>query len=161
MLDFASADQPYLPGEQSLHESTSLLAVHLPPAHAVQVVAPVEVPVSVIEPAAHAAQSVSALEPDAVTNVAAGQSVHAATFEAVEYLPPAHAVQVVAPVEVPVSVIEPAAHAAQSVSALEPDAATNVAAGQSVHAATFEAVEYLPPAHIVHESAPPVVWPVL
>ena len=56
------------------------------------------------------------------------------TFDAVEYLPTAHAVQVVAPVPVPVFVIEPAA--------------------QSEHDATFDAIEYLPAAHAVHAVAP-------
>ena len=56
--------------------------------------------------------------------------MHAATFDAVEYLPTAHAVHVVAPVPVPASVMEPAA--------------------QSVHDATFDAVEYLPAAHASH-----------
>ena len=40
--------------------------------------------------------------------------MHAATFDAVEYLPMAHLVQMLAPVPVPVFVIEPAAHAMQS-----------------------------------------------
>ena len=62
------------------------------------------------------------------------QSVHTATFDAVEYLPTAHAVHVVAPALVPVLVIDPSA--------------------QSVHEATFEAVEYLPAAHDVHVAAP-------
>ena len=66
--------------------------------------------------------------------------MHCATFDAVEYLPTAHAVHVVAPVLVPASVIEPAA--------------------QSVHDATFDAVEYLPAAHSSHVVAPALV-PVL
>ena len=45
----------------------------------------------------------------------APQSLHAATFDAVEYLPAAHAVHVVAPAEEPVSVMEPAAHSEQYV----------------------------------------------
>ena len=68
------------------------------------------------------------------------QSVHAATLDAVEYLPTAHAVHVVAPVLVPASVIEPAA--------------------QSMHDGTFDFVEYLPSAHAVHALAPALV-PVL
>ena len=64
------------------------------------------------------------------------QSVHAATFDAVEYLPTAHAVHVVAPALVPVLVIDPSA--------------------QSVHEATFEAVEYLPTSHEVQFVAPAV-----
>ena len=60
--------------------------------------------------------------------------MHAATFDAVEYLPTAHTVHVVAPVLVPVFVIEPAS--------------------QSEHDVTFDAVEYLPAAHTVHVMAP-------
>ena len=60
--------------------------------------------------------------------------MHCATFDAVEYLPTAHAVHVVAPVLVPASVIEPAA--------------------QSMHDGTFDFVEYLPSAHAVHALAP-------
>ena len=52
-----------------------------------------------------------------------------ATFDAVEYLPTAHPVQILAPALVPVFVIEPAA--------------------QSLHDATFDAVEYFPTAHFV------------
>ena len=43
------------------------------------------------------------------------QSVHAATFDAVVYVPASHAVHVVAPALVPVSVIEPAWQLAQYV----------------------------------------------
>jgi hypothetical protein len=43
------------------------------------------------------------------------QLEHAATFDAVEYFPAAHAVQLLAPVPVPVSVREPALHAMQLV----------------------------------------------
>ena len=60
--------------------------------------------------------------------------MHAATFDAVEYLPTAHTVHVVAPVLVPVFVIEPAS--------------------QSEHDGTFEAFEYLPASHAVHVVAP-------
>ena len=41
------------------------------------------------------------------------QLEHAATFDAVEYCPAAHAMQLLAPVPVPVSVREPALHAIQ------------------------------------------------
>ena len=50
-----------------------------------------------------------------------GQSVHDASVDAVEYLPTAHAVHVVAPAFLPVLVTEPAA--------------------QILHAPTFDAVE--------------------
>ena len=94
-------------------------------------------PVFVIEPAAHA--------------------VHAATFDAVEYLPAAHAVHLTAPVLVPVSVIEPAAHVMQWLSAFDPVVPIYLPAPQSVHAATYDAVEYLPTAHAVHAVAPVLV----
>jgi hypothetical protein len=55
--------------------------------------------------------------------------MHVVSFDAVEYFPTAHAVQVVAPVPGPVFVIKPPAH--------------------EVHAATFDAFEYLPAAHAV------------
>ena len=63
--------------------------------------------------------------------------MHAATFDAVEYLPTAHVVHVVAPVLVPVFVIEPAA--------------------QSEHDFTSEASEYLPASHFAHAVAPALV----
>jgi hypothetical protein len=66
---------------------------YFPAVHAVQVVALVFTPVSVMDPAE--------------------QSVQDATFEAVEYFPAVHAVQVVAPVFNPVSVIDPAEHELQ------------------------------------------------
>ena len=76
-----------------MHAATFDAVEYLPTAHAVQVVAPVLVPVFVIEPAS--------------------QSEHDGTFEAFEYLPASHAVHVVAPVDAPLSVIEPATHALQ------------------------------------------------
>jgi hypothetical protein len=60
--------------------------------------------------------------------------MHASTLDAVEYLPTAHAVHVVAPLPAPLSVIEPAAH--------------------SVHDATLDTIEYVPVVHAVHELAP-------
>jgi hypothetical protein len=55
--------------------------------------------------------------------------IQASTFEAVEYLPPAHAVQEVARFEAPVLVIEPAAHAVQSATS---DRVENCAAAHAV-----------------------------
>ena len=107
---------------------------YLPTAHALQMLAPVPVPMFVIEPAAHCAQSLASFEPVVPLYVPASQSVHAATFEAVEYLPTAHAVHVVAPVPVPASVIEPAA--------------------QPAHVESVEFVEYLPAAHSSQAVAP-------
>ena len=63
-----------------------------------------------IEPASHAAQSLAAAEPVVPTYLPAVQSVHAATLDAIEYFPTAHAVHTVAPLLVPLSVIEPALH---------------------------------------------------
>ena len=53
--------------------------------------------------------------------------MHAVTFDAVEYLPTAHTVHVLAPVPVPVFVIEPAAH--------------------SMHVESVDAAEYSPAGH--------------
>ena len=130
----------YLPFGHDVHALTFDSLEYLPTAHAVQMLAPVLVPVFVIEPAAHCAQSLTSFEPVVPLYVPGAQSVHAPTFDAVEYLPTAHAVHVVAPVPVPASVIEPAA--------------------QSVHDATFDFVEYLPAAHSSHVVAPALV-PVL
>ena len=113
---------------------------YLPTAHALQILAPLPVPVFVIEPAGQSAQSLASFEPVVPLYVPGAQSVHAATFDEIEYLPTAHAVHVVAPVLVPASVIEPAA--------------------QSMHDGTFDFVEYLPSAHAVHALAPALV-PVL
>ena len=124
----------YLPFGHDVHALTFDSLEYLPTAHAVQMLAPVLVPVFVIEPAAHCAQSLRSFEPVVPLYVPGAQSVHAATFDAVEYLPTAHAVHVVAPVLVPASVIEPAA--------------------QSMHDGTFDFVEYLPSAHAVHALAP-------
>ena len=82
-------------------------------------------------------QSVGSSAPVVSLYRPAGQSVHADTFDAVEYLPTPHAVHVVAPAFVPVFVIEPAAH--------------------TMHAATPDAVEYSPAAHAMHELAPAAV----
>ena len=60
--------------------------------------------------------------------------MHAATFDAVEYLPAAHAVHIVAPAAGPVFVIEPALHVA--------------------HDESVDTVEYLLGPHSVHVVAP-------
>ena len=59
--------------------------------------------------------------------------MHAATFDAIEYLPTAHAVHVVAPALVPVFVMDPAL--------------------QSVHEASLGSIEYVPAVHTVHRCA--------
>ena len=130
----------YLPAGHDVHLATCDALEYLPTAHALQMLAPVAVPVFVIEPAAHCAQSLASFEPVVPLYVPALQSVHAATFDAVEYLPTAHAVHVVAPVPAPASVIEPAA--------------------QSAHVESVDFFEYLPAAHSSHVVAPALV-PVL
>ena len=52
-------------------------------------------------------------KPSAAAYVPGPQSIHDATVDAVEYLPAAHGVQLVAPAATPVSVIEPAAQVEQ------------------------------------------------
>ena len=69
-------------------------------------------------------------EPSAAAYAPAPQSEHEATFDAVEYLPAAHWLHVVAPALGPVFVTDPAP--------------------QSMQDATFDASEYLPAPHAVH-----------
>ena len=111
-----------MPAEHEVQASTLDAVEYLPTAHGVQMLAPTLVPEFVIEPAAHAAQSLAKAEPVVSTYVPAPHSMHvAARLDAVEYFPTAHNVHVVAPVPAPLSVIEPAA--------------------QAVHCATSDAVE--------------------
>ena len=128
------------PPAHAVHDASFDAAEYLPAAHAVHMLAPPLAPVFVIEPGGHIAQSIASLEPVVPTYRPAAQLEHAATFDAVEYLPTAHGMHVVAPVLAPASVIEPAA--------------------QSLHDATLDFVENLPAAHGVHELAPAAV-PVL
>ena len=81
-------------------------------------------------------------------------------FELSEYLPTAHLVHEAPPPSRPLSVIDPAGQALQLISLPEPSAPLYLPASQRVQAATFEAVEYLPTAHIVHAVAP-LATPVL
>jgi hypothetical protein len=100
--------------------------------------APSLAPVFVIDPAAHAAQSLAKAEPVVLLYLPATHPMHdVARFDAVEYCPMAQAVQVVAPVPTPLSVIEPAAQAVQD--------------------GTSDTVEYSPAAHAVHELEPAAV----
>ena len=81
--------------------------------------------------------------------------MQASTLDAVEYLPTAHGVQMLAPTLVPEFVIEPAAHSTHSLAKAEPVVSTYVPAPHSMHvAARLDAVEYLPTAHAVHVVAP-------
>ena len=120
----------YLPAGHDVHAATFDSLEYLPTAHLAHMLAPVLVPVFVIEPAAHCAQSLASFEPVVPLYVPASQSVHAATLDAVEYLPTAHGVHVIAPSRVPASVIEPAA--------------------QSMQFESVELVEYRPAAHSSH-----------
>ena len=89
----------------------------------------------------------------------AWHAVHAATFEAVEYFPMAHWLQILAPTLAPVFVSEPGGHRAQSIASFEPVVPTYRPAGQLIHVTKFEAVEYWPTAHFVHVVAPvPCAW---
>jgi hypothetical protein len=108
---------------------------YLPAVHAVQMLAPTREPVFVVEPGSHALQLLANAEPGVPTYVPAPQPMHdAARFDAVEYCPTAQAVQVVAPVLLPLLVTEPAAQAVQD--------------------GTADAVEYSPAGHSSHELAP-------
>ena len=95
-------------------------------------------------------------EPSAAAYVPVPQSVHDATFEAVENLPAAHAAHELAPALVPVFVIEPAAHTMQSAAFVDPLPATYLPAPHAVHDESVDAVEYLPAAHVVHIVAPAI-----
>ena len=53
-------------------------------------------------------------EPSLAAYLPFGHAMQAATFDAVEYLPTAHPVQILAPALVPVFVREPALHSAHS-----------------------------------------------
>ena len=73
-------------------------------------------------------------EPSLAAYLPFGHAMQAATFDAVEYLPTAHPVQILAPVLVPAFVSEPAP--------------------QSVHAKSVGIAEYVPSVHAVHAFAP-------
>ena len=81
---------------------------NLPALHSPHELAPCSMPVFVIEPASHSSHDVL---PALREYLPARQSLHASTADA-EYWPAAHAVHVVAPVVLPVFVIQPASHSA-------------------------------------------------
>jgi hypothetical protein len=81
-----------------------------------------------------AEQASHAAEPSLAVYWPTTQSPQAASVEAVEYFPTAHRVQMLAPVLLPVFVIEPGVHMVQ-----EPE---------------LEFVEYFPAAHFAHCLAP-------
>tara|TARA_B100000795_G_C22443111_1_gene302709 strand:- start:81 stop:395 length:315 start_codon:yes stop_codon:yes gene_type:complete len=85
---------------QTEQEFTLELKEYSPASQAIQLVAPVDVPVFVIDIAL--------------------QLVHAATLDALEYVPTPHAKQVVAPALIPEFVIEPASHRTQALSPAVP-----------------------------------------
>ena len=88
-----------------------------------------------------AGQSAHASAPSFAAYFPSGHDRQAATFDAAEYLPTAHRVQTLAPALVRVLVIDPAAHAAQSLASSEPSDSAYRPAAQSVHAPTFDTVE--------------------
>ena len=127
----------YWPAEHSVQAEVDT-AECFPTAHAVQMLAPMLAPVFVMDPASHSVQSLAKAEPVVSTYLPAVQPMHdVARLDAVEYCPTAQAVHVVAPVLLPLSVIEPAAQAVQD--------------------GTSDAVEYSPAAHSSHELAPAAV----
>ena len=87
----------------------------------------------------------------------AAQAAQKSMFDAVENVPAAHFVQVVAPAKEPVFVIDPGVHVMQRFAPSEPLVPTYLPALQSVHDATFDAIVNLPAAHSVHEVAPVLV----
>ena len=96
------------PASQLVQAATLDAVENVPAVQAVHVVAPVPAPVFVMDPAAHVMQSLCWVCPFILWYVPALQSVQAATLDAVEYFPAVQAVHVVAPVLVPVFVIDPA-----------------------------------------------------
>lgn len=91
-----------------MHDSVAELIEYLPAPHPVHELAPVLLPVFVIDPAPHALQSLAVSEPIAPMYCPAGQSVHADTLDDVEYFPTSQAVHSTAPLLLPSSVMEPA-----------------------------------------------------
>ena len=79
----------------------------------------VPAPAAAYEAAGHAPLHAAAVPWPLSAYRPALQLEHAATFDAAEYFPAAHAVQLLAPVPVPVFVREPALHAMQLVSPVE------------------------------------------
>ena len=124
----------YLPAGHRLHADPSDVGEYVPEAHGLQTLAPALGPVFVIEPGWHSLQSLVAFAPTESANRPARHAIQDFTFDAVEYMPAAHCVHVVAPALLPVSVSEPA--------------------GQSMHDATSDLVEYFPALQAVHTVAP-------
>ena len=103
----------YLPAGQSLHAPFFNKSTKRPGVQSVQKPSN-DFAQDCRSPAGHFAQSTQLVCFDEFWYLFASQAVHDATSEAVEYLPAPHSVHVLAPVPVPVFVIEPAAHVLQS-----------------------------------------------
>ena len=117
-----------------MHAASVETAENRPAIHALQVDAPGNGPVFVIDPAVHSVQSLWFVLPFSLWYVPAVHLVHAASVETAEYCPATHALQVDAPGNGPVFVIDPAVH--------------------SVHAASAELAEYCPASHALQVDAP-------
>ena len=109
-----------------MHAFTVDTVENLPALHSPHELAPCSMPVFVIEPASHSSHDVL---PALREYLPARQSLHASTADA-EYWPAAHAVHVVAPVVLPVFVIQPASHSAHDESV---DALDHSPAAQALH----------------------------
>jgi hypothetical protein len=84
-------------------------------------------------PASHDRHNASELPPAAIVYLPATQSVHDATLDLSEYVPPEHRVHVVAPVAVPASVMEPASQSVHIDEAIAPIVSDHFPATQSSH----------------------------
>ena len=104
-----------LPAAHEAHAEAADAVEYFPEEHTVHALAPVPVPVFVIEPGL---QEMQAVLPCTFWYWPAGQLMQEATFDAVEYFPVAHFEQVFAPVLVPVLVIDPAGQAMHPVAPL-------------------------------------------
>ena len=98
----------YCPAKQSVQAKVDADEC-FPTAHSVHLVAPVSLRVLVVEPSVHSLQLLANAKPGQVPYVPATQGMHdVARLDAVEYCPAMQAVQVDAPVLLPLLVIEPA-----------------------------------------------------
>jgi hypothetical protein len=105
-----AADAPVFvthPPRQIVHSSSVERFEYIPAAQGVHDVAPAAVPVSVIEPIKQVAQSVSLFDPVALAYFPGAHEMHDVAVDTLEYFPESHAVQLTAPVLVPVFVSEP------------------------------------------------------
>jgi hypothetical protein len=122
----------YDPLKHLLHSLAVAFVEYRPTLHSPHVLAPVSLPLSVIEPAAH--------------------SLHLSSAELLVYCPGEHAVQADAPTAGPVLVMDPAWHVWQSTC---PAALVNLPAAHLMHAVELvdsEASTYWPIGQLMHES---------